>query len=110
MQKKLNKNKQVRKHLQSSADSEDKTSSSGRFLRHIFITVFPKHFCITLNFEMSRSICKLRRKVRNGLNLPHESANFTYYLLLGHISTSLRPHYQNIFFLKYFFLSKLQDV
>ena len=60
---------------------------------------------------MSRNTRKLRHKVRNCQNLPYESPNFTIYFFhsnftynLGHFSTSLRPHYQNSFFSKYFFL------
>ena len=48
---------------------------------------------------------KMRHKVRNGQNLPHESPNFTNYFFqsdftynLGHFLTSLRPYYQNSFF------------
>ena len=48
------------------------------FWDHIFKTVFPKHFFLfsTLNSRMSRNTRKLRHKVRNGHNLPHESPNF----------------------------------
>jgi hypothetical protein len=53
---------------------------------------------------------KMRHKVRNGQNLPHESPNFTNYYFqsdftynFSHFSTSLRPHYQNSFFLNIFF-------
>ena len=60
---------------------------------------------------MSRNIHNMRHKVRNGQNLSHESPNFTNYFFqsdltynLSHFSTSLRPHYQNSFFSKYFFL------
>ena len=56
---------------------------------------------------MSRNMRKLRHKVRNGQNLPHESQNFTNYFFLssftynfGHFSTSLRPDYHNIFLLQ----------
>ena len=58
----------------------------------------------TLNSKMSKNWCKLRHKLRNGQNLPHESPNFTNYFFLcnfthnfGHFSTSLRPHYINSF-------------
>ena len=62
---------------------------------------------------MSRNMCKLYRKVCHGQNLPHESPNFTkpffqsnFAYNLGHVSTSVRPHYKNIFFLfKYIFFS-----
>ena len=54
-------------------------------------------------------MCKLRRKVRNGQNLPHESLNFTnlkkksnFTDNFGHFSTSRRPHYQYSFFLIFF--------
>ena len=47
---------------------------------------------------------KMRHKVRNGQNLPHESPNFTNYFFqsnfsynLSHFSTSPRPDYQNSF-------------
>ena len=60
---------------------------------------------------------KMRHKVCNGQNLPHESLNFTNYFFqsdftynLRHFSPSLRPHYQNSFFLNIVFYSKLQDV
>ena len=53
---------------------------------------------------------KLRHKVRNGQNLPHESPNFTNHFFqsnfkynLSNFSTSLRPHYQNSFFLNNLF-------
>ena len=65
---------------------------------------------------MSRYKCKLCHKVRNGQNLLHESPNFTNYFFqskfrynLGHVSTSLRPHYQNSFFLNNFFFSTLNS-
>ena len=48
-------------------------------------------------------MCKVRHKVRNDQNFPHESQNITKYFFqsnftynLGHVSTSLRPHYQTI--------------
>ena len=73
----------------------------------------------TLNLKMSWNMCKLRPKVRNGQNLPHESLNFSNYFFrsnftynFSHISTSLTPDYQNIFFQNIFFVfySKLQNV
>ena len=101
------------KCLQSLADSGAKTSSSCRFLRPHFSFPF-------LDSKISRYMCKLHRKVRNGQNLPHESPNFTNYFFQsnftynwGNVSTSLRPHYQNSFFLNYFFfvfIFKLQNV
>ena len=67
---------------------------------------------------MSRNMRKMRHKVRNGQNLPHESPNFTIFFQsnftynLSHFSTSLRSHYQNSCFLINFFVfyPKLQDV
>ena len=54
---------------------------------------------------MSKNMCNLRHKVRNGQNLPNENPNFTSYFFLsnftynfGHFSTNLRLYYQNIFF------------
>ena len=90
------------------------------FWDHIFKTVFPKHFFIVQS-KMSRNMCELRHRVRNGQNLLHESPNFRNYFFLSnftdnlvHFSTSLRPHYQYRFFPSIFFLnvfySKLQDV
>ena len=58
---------------------------------------------------------KMRHKVRNGQNLPHESPNFTNYFLsnftynLSHFSTSLRPNYQNSFFLNIVLFSILNS-
>ena len=80
-------------------------------------TRFSKQFSLnnfflfsTLNYKTSRYMRKMRHKVCNGQNLPHESLNFTNYFFqsdftynLRHFSTSLRPHYQNSFS-KYFFL------
>ena len=89
------------------ADSGDKTSSSGGFLRPNFKKSFPKQVLLfsTLNSRMSRKMCKLRHKVRIGQNLPNESPNDknNFFLSnftdnLGHFSTNLRPHYQNSFF------------
>ena len=100
------------KHLQSLADSGDKTSSPGRFLRPHFQNSFPWTIFLfsTPNSKMSRNTRKLHHKVRNGQNLPHESLNFTIKFFqsnftynLGHFSTSLIPHYQNIFFFFFFF-------
>ena len=77
------------------------------FWDHIIVTVFPKHFFLfsTLISKMSRNMCYLRHKVRNGHNLPHESPNFTNYFFLSkftynfvHFSTNLRPNYKNNFF------------
>ena len=64
-----------------------------------------------LHSKMSRNMCKLCHKVRNGQNLPHESPNFREekkFLSKGtdnlvHFSTSLRPHYQNSFSWIFFF-------
>ena len=126
------------------ADSGDKTSSSGRFLRPHFLnsfystifflfsttnfkmsrnmcnlrhkvrneTTFSKQFLLNNHFlfsstnsKMSRNMCNLRHKMHNDQNLPHESPNFTNYLLqtnftynLGHLSTSLTPDFRNSFF------------
>ena len=90
------------------------------FLRRIFkslkFKVFPEQFGLftTLNSKMSRNMRKMCHKVRNGQNLPHESPNFTNYFFksnftynLSHFSTSLRPQYQNSFFL--FFFSALNS-
>ena len=69
--------------------------------------------------QMASNMCKLPHKVHNGQNLPHKSPNFTNYFFqsiftynLGHISTSLRPHYHNSFFsiIVFVFYSQLQDV
>ena len=69
---------------------------------------------------MSRNMRKMRHKVRNGQNLPHESPNVTDYFFqsnfmynLSYSSTSLRPDYQNSFFFLIFFwvfYFKLQDI
>ena len=78
-----------------------------------FFNSFPSIFFLfsTFNSKMSKNTCKLRHKVRNGQNLPHESPIFTNYFLksnftynLSHFSACLRPHYQNIFFLNDFVL------
>ena len=60
---------------------------------------------------MSGNMCKLRRKLRNGQNLPCGSPNFSYNFFvsyftvnLGHFATNLRPYYQNSFFLNFFCL------
>ena len=57
-----------------------------QFFWQISETTFSKqfslnNFCLfpTLNSNMSRNMCKLCHKVRNGQNLPHESLNFTNY-------------------------------
>ena len=78
---------------------------------HIFTTVFPNFFLFsTLNSKLSRNMCKMRHKVPNGQNLPHESPYFTNHFFqsnfthdLSHFATSLRPHYHNSFFLNIFF-------
>ena len=59
------KNKKPRKRLQSLADSGDKTSCSGRFLRPHFQNSFPHTFFLfsTLNSKMSRDMFKLCHKV-----------------------------------------------
>ena len=110
------------KHSQSLADSEDKTSSAGRFLRPYFQNSFPLFFFVLfypLNSKISWNMRNMHHKVRNGQNLPHESLNLinnffqsNFIYNLRHFSTSLRPHYQNSFFLNIFFVfySKLQDV
>ena len=41
---------------------------------------------------------KLRRKVRNDQNLPHESQDFTNYLKKKVTLRTLRPHYKNSIF------------
>ena len=73
----------------------------------IFKTLFPKQFFVfsTLDSKMSKNMCKLRRKVRNDQNLAYDSPDSTNYWFqsnvmynFGHVFTSLRPHYQNIFF------------
>ena len=92
------------------------------FLDHIFKTVVPKQFLLfsILHFNMSRNMCKLRHKVRNGQTLPHASSNFRNKFVLSnftdnldHFSTCLRPHYQKSFFLKkksFHFYAILQEV
>ena len=86
------------------------------FWDNIFKTVFPKQCFLfsTLNSKLSWNICKLRPKVRNGQNIPHESPNFTNYFFqsnftynFSNVSTSLTPHYQILFFV---FYSKFQNV
>ena len=54
---------------------------------------------------MSRDMCKLRHKLRNGQNLPNESPNFrnNFFLTnfkddLGHFSTNVRQYFQTVFF------------
>ena len=77
------------------------------FWYHIFKTVFLQQFFLfsTISLKMSRNMHKLRHKLRNGQNLPHESPNFPNYIFLtnftyhfGHFSRSLRPHYHNSLF------------
>ena len=63
-------------------------------------------------------MCKLRPKVRNGQNLPHESPNFTNFFFrsnfiynFSHVFTGLTPHYKTVFFLFFSFCYfKLQNV
>ena len=60
-------------------DSRNKTNSSCRFLRpHLKKQFFQKKILLFsfLTSRMSRKMCKLRHRVRNGKNLPHESPNF----------------------------------
>ena len=84
---KESKNKKTKKHLKSWTDFGDKTGCSGRFLRPHFQNSFPQTFYISIvNSKMSRSMCNLRHKVRNGQNLPHESPNFTNYFFICNFS------------------------
>ena len=80
-------------------------------------TSFSKQFSIhnfflfsILHCKMSRNMCKLRHKVRNRKNLPHEILNFRNIFFLSNFmdnlvlpSTSMMPYYQIVFFSKYFF-------
>ena len=69
---------------------------------------------------MSRNMCNLRHKVRNGQNLPHESLNFANYLFLKitvptilAIFPQIWDHITKTILSKYFlfvFYLKLQDV
>ena len=53
--------------------------------------------------RMSRNMCILRHKVRNGQKISHESQNLSNFMdNLGNFSRNLRPHYQNSFFLLLF--------
>ena len=52
------------------------------FSIQVSLNIFSSSFSVS-NSRMSRNMCELRHKVRNGQNLPHES---------------LRPHYQNSLF------------
>ena len=63
------------------------------FWDHIFKTIFPKHFFLfsILDFRMSRNMCKLRRKVRNGQSLPHKCPNFTNYFFQSNKSETTLP-------------------
>ena len=103
---KKNFNAKLWKRLKSLADFGDKTTSSGKFLRPHFQTVFPKQSFLfsILNSKLSWNIGNLRPKLRNGQNLPHECPNFTNHFFksnftynFSHVSTSLTPHYQNSF-------------
>ena len=78
-----------KKRSQSLADSGDKTSSSCRFLRPHYEISFPYTICFTLNSKMSRNMCKLHHKVRNGQNLPHICQNFRKYFSKSNLRTSL---------------------
>ena len=78
----------------------------------IFKTVFPKDFFLfsTLNSKTSRNMRKMRHKVRNGQNLPHESPNFTSNFFQSDFTYNL-SHFPQVWdyitktiFSKYFFL------
>ena len=84
-----------------------------QFFLYIYETTFSKQLVLfsILHSKMSRNVCQLRHKVRNGQHLPHESPNFRNYLFpsdftdnLVNLSTSLGPHQQNSFFLNFFLL------
>ena len=91
------------------------------FWDHTFETVFPQNrfSFFTLNSKSLETCVNCVKKCKTTKIYPHESLNFRNSLKksnftnnLGYFSTSLRPHYQNSFFLFFFFLffSKLQDV
>ena len=67
-------------------------------------------FSSTLNSKMSRQLCKLHHKVRDGQNLHHASPNITNFFFwsklkynLSHFSTSL-SHITKTVFLHIFFM------
>ena len=109
--------KKTWKHLKSLADSWDKASASSKFLRPHYQTVFLKHFFLfsTPNSKMSRNMCNLRPKVRNGQNIPHESPNFTDYFFLSKFTYILATVSQiwdkitKTIFSQYFFCFLLQN-
>ena len=65
------------------------------FWDQIFKTVFPKFFVwfSTLYSKMSRNMRKMRHKVRNGQNLPHESPNFTNYFFSKWLYVQFKPFF-----------------
>ena len=76
-------------------------------------------FCLfsILNSKISRNMCKLLHKVRNGQNLLHESPKFTNNFLsshftynLSHFLTSLKPQYHYSIFLNFFLFSTLNSM
>ena len=61
------------------------------FWDHIFKSVFPKQLFLfsILHSKLSRNMCKLCHKVRNGQNLPYESPNFRNHFFLSNFTDSL---------------------
>ena len=79
-------NKNPLMRSQSLADSGDKNSSSCKFLIPHFQNSFPFFFFSSINSKMSRHMCKLHHKVRNGQILPPWKSKFRNFTdNLGHL-------------------------